>query len=99
MFIVNEDYKLGPVEERLSLGGMMISPLMVLRFGITRAFDLCLTGRIITATRAVEYGLVNRVVLREKLDQERELANALALYARRRENWFDTFYGIMMKLS
>jgi enoyl-CoA hydratase len=81
LLIASEDCKMGHVEERLGLGGMTISPIMVLRCGFTRAMDLCLTGKMITGKQAAEYNLINRAVPRETLDEEvRQLANGLALY-------------------
>ena len=79
--IASEDCKMGHVEERLGQGGMTISPIMVLRCGLTRAMDLCLTGKMIDGKQAADYGLVNRAVPKEILDDEvKELANGLALH-------------------
>ena len=79
--IASEDCKMGHVEERLGQGGMTLSPIMVLRCGLTRAMDLCLTGRMITGKQAAEYNLINRAVPKDILETEvRELANGLALY-------------------
>ena len=81
LLIASEDCKLGHVEERLGLGGMTVSPLMVLRCGLTRAMDLCLTGKMITGAQAAAYNLINRAVPEDILDSEvKELANGLALY-------------------
>jgi enoyl-CoA hydratase len=81
MLIASEDCKMGHVEERLGQGGMTISPIMVLRCGLTRALDLCLTGKMITGTQAAQYNLINRAVPEEILNDEvKELANGLALY-------------------
>ncbi len=81
LIIASEDCKMGHVEERLGLGGMTISPMMVLRCGHTLAMDLCLTGKMITGTKAAEYHLINRAVPADILDTEvRELAQGLALY-------------------
>ncbi|MGD0914849.1 MAG: enoyl-CoA hydratase/isomerase family protein [Thermodesulfobacteriota bacterium] len=81
LLIASEDCKVGHVEERLGQGGMTISPIMVLRCGLTRALDLCLTGKMIDGKKAAEWALVNRAVPKEILDDEvRELANGLALY-------------------
>jgi enoyl-CoA hydratase len=81
LLIASEDCRMGHVEERLGLGGMTISPIMVLRCGLTRAMDLCLTGKMITGKQAAEYNLINRAVPKEILEQEvRDLANGLALY-------------------
>jgi enoyl-CoA hydratase len=81
LLLASEDCKMGHVEERLGQGGMTISPIMVLRCGLTRAMDLCLTGKMITGKQAAEYNLVNRAVPEAILDQKvKELANGLALY-------------------
>jgi enoyl-CoA hydratase len=81
LLIASEDCKLGHVEERLGLAGMTVMPIMVLRCGLTRALDLCLTGKMITGKQAADYNLINRAVPKEVLDKEvRELANGLALY-------------------
>jgi enoyl-CoA hydratase len=81
LLIASEDCKVGHVEERLGQGGMTISPIMVLRCGLTRAMDLCLTGKMITGAQAAQYNLVNRAVPEDILNEEvKELANGLALY-------------------
>jgi enoyl-CoA hydratase len=81
LLIASEDCKVGHVEERLGQGGMTISPIMILRCGLTRAMDLCLTGKMIDGKKAAEWGLVNRAVPKAILDDEvRELANGLALH-------------------
>jgi enoyl-CoA hydratase len=79
--IASEECKMGHVEERLGQGGMTISPIMVLRCGLTRAMDLCLTGKMIDGRKAAEMGLINRAVPKEILDDEvREFAAGLALH-------------------
>ena len=81
LLLASDDCKVGHVEERLGQGGMTISPIMVLRCGLTRAMDLCLTGKMITGKQAADYNLINRAVPEDILDEEvRELANGLALY-------------------
>jgi enoyl-CoA hydratase len=81
LLLAAEDCKVGHVEERLGQGGMTISPIMVLRCGLTRAMDLCLTGKMITGKQAADYNLVNRAVPADILNDEvKELANGLALY-------------------
>ena len=81
LLIASEDCKMGHVEERLGQGGMTISPIMVLRAGLTRSLDLCLTGKMIDGRQALEMGLINRAVPEEILDTEvRELAAGLALH-------------------
>jgi enoyl-CoA hydratase len=81
LLIASEDCKVGHVEERLGQGGMTISPIMVLRCGLTRAMDLCMTGKMITGSQAAQYNLINRAVPEDTLNDEvKELANGLALY-------------------
>lgn len=81
LLIASEDCKMGHVEERLGLAGLTLMPIMVLRCGLTRSLDLCLTGKMIDGKLAAEYNLINRAVAKEKLEAEvRELANGLALY-------------------
>lgn len=81
LLIASEECKMGHVEERLGLGGMTISPIMVARAGLTRSLELCLTGKMITGKQAVDMGLINRAVPEDELDREvRELAGGLALH-------------------
>jgi len=81
LLIADEDCKMGHVEERLGLAGQTLMPIMVERCGLTKALDLCLTGKMITAQKALEWDLINRVVPTADLEKEvRELAEGLALY-------------------
>jgi len=83
LLIADEDCKMGHVEERLGLAGQTIMPIMVARCGLTKALDLCLTGKMISAKQAVEWNLINRAVPTADLEREvRELAEGLALYPR-----------------
>lgn len=81
LLIASEDCQMGHVEERLGLAGLTLMPIMVLRAGLTKSLDLCLTGKMISAQQAVDWNLINRVVPNESLEDEvRELAEALCLY-------------------
>jgi enoyl-CoA hydratase len=83
LILASEDCKLGHVEERLGFAGGTISPIMVLRVGLTKALDLCITGKMIDGIEASRIGLVNRAVPADKLETEvNELAQGLALYPR-----------------
>lgn len=83
LLIADEDCQIGHVEERLGLAGHTMMPIMVARCGLTKALDLCLTGKMISAKQGVEWNLINRVVPAADLEQEvRELAEGLCLYPR-----------------
>lgn len=81
LLIAEEDCRIGHVEERLGLAGLTIMPIMVARCGLTKALDLCLTGKMIDARQAVDWNLINRAVPADQLESEvRSLAEALCLY-------------------
>lgn len=70
-FIVGaEDCKFGEIEVRLGIPNLTITPLMILRCGLTNAMDLCLTGRMIDGKEAARIGLINRAVPPDKLEEE-----------------------------
>ena len=70
-FIVGaEDCKFGEIEVRLGIPVLTITPLMVLRIGLTNAMDLCLTGRMIDGKEAARIGLINRAVPLDQLEDE-----------------------------
>jgi enoyl-CoA hydratase len=70
-FIVGaEDCKFGEIEVRLGVPNLTITPLMILRCGLTNALDLCLTGRMIDGKEAARIGLINRAVPADKLEEE-----------------------------
>jgi enoyl-CoA hydratase len=81
LLIAEESCMMGHVEERLGLAGQTLMPIMLERCGLTKALDLCLTGKMITAQTALDWNLINRVVPTADLEKEvRELAEGLALY-------------------
>jgi enoyl-CoA hydratase len=83
LLIADEECKVGHVEERLGLAGLSLMPIMIARCGLTKALDLCLTGKMISAKQAVEWNLINRAVPADRLEAEvKELADGLALYPR-----------------
>ena len=83
LIIASENCKLGHVEERLGLAGNTISPILVLRCGLTRALELCITGKMIDGEEASKIGLINRAVPADKLEAEvNELAQGLAQFPR-----------------
>ncbi|MDD5337980.1 MAG: enoyl-CoA hydratase/isomerase family protein [Dehalococcoidales bacterium] len=69
-FIVGaEDCKFGEIEVRLGIPQMTITPIMILRVGLTNALDMCLTGRMMDGTEAARIGLINRAVPADKLEE------------------------------
>ncbi|MFC1533428.1 enoyl-CoA hydratase/isomerase family protein, partial [Thermodesulfobacteriota bacterium] len=60
LIIAAEDCKFGHVEERLGTAGLTISPIMVLRCGLTKALELCITGKMIDGEEACKVNLINR---------------------------------------
>ncbi len=70
-FIVGtEDCQFGEIEVRLGIPAVTITPLMILRCGLTHAMDLCLTGRMIDGKEAARIGLINRAVPADQLEDE-----------------------------
>jgi enoyl-CoA hydratase len=70
-FIVGaEDCKFGEIEVRLGIPNLTITPIMILRCGLTNALDLCLTGRMMDGKEAARIGLINRAVPADKLEEE-----------------------------
>ena len=68
--VATEDCKFGEIEVRLGIPNVTISPLMILRCGLTNALDLCLTGRMIDGKEAARIGLINRAVPADQLEAE-----------------------------
>lgn len=70
-FIIGaEDCKFGEIEVRLGIPNLTITPIMILRCGLTNALDLCLTGRMMDGREAARIGLINRAVPPDKLEEE-----------------------------
>lgn len=70
-FIVGaDDCKFGEIEVRLGMPNLTITPIMILRCGLTNALDLCLTGRMLDGKEAARMGLINRAVPPDKLEEE-----------------------------
>ena len=70
-FIVGaEDCKFGEIEVRLGIPQMTLTPIMILRVGLTHALDMCLTGRMMDGKEAEKIGLINRAVPADKLEDE-----------------------------
>jgi len=83
-FIIGaEDCKFGEVEDRLGLAGLTLSPIWVLRCGLTHALDMCITGRMIDGKEAARINLINWAVPAEKLEENvNNLAEGLSKYPR-----------------
>ena len=86
IIIAAEDVKIGQTEVRVGLipggGGTQVLPRLV---GEKKAKELIFTGRMISATEAMNLGIINQVVPREEL---REATQKLLdeLLARRRSS-------------
>lgn len=78
--IASENASIGLPEVKLgifpAMGGTQRLPRLI---GVGRALEMILTGRILQAGEALEYGIVSKVVTSERLvDEAVELANAIA---------------------
>lgn len=70
--------KFGYTEVRIGFLPAIVSVFLTRQIGEKRARDLLLTGRLIEASEAKEFGLVNEIVPAEKLmERARELANTI----------------------
>ena len=67
--VASEEAKFGLSEVKLGLVPAAISPYVILRIGEGRAREYFLTGERISAQRAYEIGLANRVVPADQLDE------------------------------
>lgn len=68
VLIAADDATFGTPEVRVGLWPYMISALIVEHLGPKRAMELMMTGRRLSATEALRWGLVNTVVPRGELD-------------------------------
>jgi enoyl-CoA hydratase len=79
LIVANKDAKFGIPEAKRGLvaagGGVVMLPRLLPR---PLAMELALTGDPITASRAYELGLVNRITEGPAIEGARELANAIA---------------------
>jgi methylglutaconyl-CoA hydratase len=66
--VISDDGKVGFTEVRIGVAPAMISVVCLPKMRRADAAELFLSGERITAARAVEVGLLNRVVPREDLD-------------------------------
>lgn len=68
LLVAVEDATFGTPEVQVGLWPYVISRTIADHVGPKRALELMMTGRRLTATEAEDWGLVNRVVVREDLD-------------------------------
>jgi enoyl-CoA hydratase len=69
LLVAADDVELGTPEVRVGLWPYMISALLVEHLGPKRALELMMTGDRISAVEARDWGLVNRVCPRDRLDE------------------------------
>ena len=78
--IAADDATLGTPEVHIGLFPFMVLPLLSHHIGPKKAAQMALTGQKVTASRAVDMGLINQAVPRGELDEQTDLiANALCL--------------------
>jgi len=76
--VASEEAKFGLSEVKIGLVPAAISPYVIRRIGESKAREYFLTGKRISARKALEIGLLNEVVPPEKLkDKEEEIAKLL----------------------
>ncbi len=77
--VAAEDVRVGLPEIKVGLWPMMVTALLVRHVGRKVALELMMTGEKLSAARARELGLLNRVVAREGLEAAvSELASSIA---------------------
>ena len=76
--VATDDAMFGFTEVVLGILPAMISPYVVRKIGLSAARELCLSGTRFTAERALQIGLVHRVVPAAKLDEA--VSEQLALF-------------------
>lgn len=69
IIVASEEAKFGLSEVKIGLVPAAISPYVIRRIGESHAREYFLTGKRISARKALEIGLVNRVVPLEKLEK------------------------------
>ncbi|MBI2856764.1 MAG: enoyl-CoA hydratase/isomerase family protein [Chloroflexi bacterium] len=80
--IAGESARFAHREQRIGFGGYFGDPLTLLHLGPKKTREWLLTGRILTAQEAKEWGLVNAVVPDDKLEEETlRWANAVAQHS------------------
>lgn len=84
LVIASEDTRFSHAELRIGFGGLedTLTLMSILTVGLKRAREWALTGRTLTANEAKEWGVVNAVVPREKLEDETlKWAKAICLHS------------------
>lgn len=70
--VASEEARFGLSEVKIGLVPAAISPYVIRRIGESKAREYFLTGKRISAQKALEIGLVNKVVPHDKLDEKIE---------------------------
>ncbi|MFP5109452.1 enoyl-CoA hydratase/isomerase family protein [Neobacillus sp. C211] len=77
--IASTNAKLGTTEIKLGLFPLVILPVLIEAMGSKKALEISFTGEIFKAEKAIEYGLVNKVVPTEQvMESAMEFARKLA---------------------
>ena len=84
MVVAGENAVFGYPEVKRGLAATMVTPGLVHRIGPKAAFELLTLAEDISATRALELGLINRIVSDDKiLDEAISMAKTLAGFNQR----------------
>ncbi len=102
--VMNEAAKLGYTEVRLGFVAALVSVFLLRQGGERRARDLLLSARLISATEALEFGLVNEVqpsdmVMTRVLELAQELSQNAPLALATTKNLLAALPGLSLKES
>jgi enoyl-CoA hydratase len=83
MIIAADDALFSRRQTRIGFGGFdMLLPVVLLKLGINRGYEVILTGRLVTAADLERWGVVNALVPRAELAEETlRYARAVALHS------------------
>jgi enoyl-CoA hydratase len=83
LIVASSDAKFARRQSRIGFAGMdVLLPVVLMKLGINRGYEVILTGRTVTATELHSWGVVNSLVPSEDLDDEAmRFARAVAAHS------------------